>query len=124
MIRAYWRRVGGTLVEEFPAVRRSATCGQRLLDAVILPVGEGRIADWREVSLEGQDVIVVQAKAHRLGMYLMGQTFFSARLIQRFNPASVKAVALCKRDDSVLNPLLEQYPGMEVVVFLQEEDLA
>jgi hypothetical protein len=91
------------------------------LDAVILPEGERRIADWREVSLEGQDVIVVQAKAHRLGMYLMGQTFFSAQLIERFKPASVKAVALCRRDDSVLRPLLEQYPGMEVVV-LQEED--
>jgi hypothetical protein len=116
MIRAYWRRVGGTLIEEFPAIRRTATCGQRLLDAVILPNGETRIAHWREVSLEGEDVIVVQAKAHRLGMYLMGQAFFSAQLLERFKPTSVRSVALCARDDSVLRPLLEQYPGMQVVV--------
>lgn len=121
MIRAYWRQIGGTLIEEFPAVGRTDTCGQRLLDAVILPNGEERIAHWREVSLEGKDVIVVQAKARRLGMYLMGQTFFSAQLIKRFKPASVRAVALCKRDDSVLRPLLEQYPGMEVVI-LQVKD--
>jgi hypothetical protein len=116
MIRDYWRQIGGTLVEEFPVVRRSATCGRRLLDAVILPNEEKRIADWREVSLEGKDVIVVQAKAYRLGMYLMGQTFFSAQLIERFKPASIKTVALCKRDDSVLRPLFEQYPGMAVVI--------
>ena len=116
MVRRYWRQVGGTLVEEYPAVRRSATCGQRLLDAVILPNQETRIAPWHEVSLEGEDVIVVQAKAKRLGMYLMGQTFFSAQLVRRFRPASVRSIALCTADDSVLRPLLERYPGMEVIV--------
>jgi hypothetical protein len=121
MIRAYWRQVGGTLVEEFPAVRRTTTCGQRLLDAVILPNGETRIAHWREVSLEGEDVIVVQAKARRLGMYLMGQAFFSAQLVEQFNPRSVRSVALCKEDDAVLRPLLEQYPEMQVVILQQEE---
>lgn len=121
MIRAYWRQVGGTLIEEFPAVRRTETCGQRLLDAVILPNGETRIAHWREVTLEGKDVIVVQAKAHRLGMYLMGQALFSAQLIERFKPASIRSVALCKRDDSVLRPLLEQYPGMQVVILQADE---
>ncbi len=71
LIRRYWERVGGTLIEEFPAVRRTETCGQRLLDAVILPDEPTRIANWREVSLKGKNVIVVQAKASRLGMYLM-----------------------------------------------------
>ena len=33
------------------------------------------------------------------------------------NPAkSVRSVALCTADDSVLRPLLERFPGMEVVV--------
>lgn len=124
MIRAYWSQVGGTLIEEFPVVRRTATCGQRLLDAVILPNGETRIAHWREVSLEGEDVIVVQAKASRLGMYLMGQTLFSAQLVEQFKPASVKSVALCNRDDSVLRPLLERYPGMQVVVLQTDGGLS
>jgi hypothetical protein len=116
MIRRYWQRVGGTLVEEFPLVRRTATCGQRLADAVILPRHPTRIAKAAEVSLAGEDVIVVQAKTGRLGMYLMGQTFFSAQLVKRLRPASVRAVALCQEDDAVLRPLLEQYPGLTVVV--------
>jgi hypothetical protein len=120
MIRWYWNQVGGTLVEEFPAVFPTPTCGQRLLDAVILPKRETRIARWREVALEGEDLIVVQAKASRLGMYLMGQTFFSAQLMKRFHPTSIRSVALCAADDSVLRPLLEQYPGMEVVVCPKE----
>ena len=119
LIRRYWEQVGGTLIEEFLAVRRTETCGQRLLDAVILPNEPTRIAHWKEMSLKGKDVIVVQAKAHRLGMYLMGQTLFSAALIKRFEPRSVKSVALCTRDDSVLRPLLEEHPGMEVVVIPQ-----
>ena len=120
MIRRFWKQVGGTLIEEFRAVRGTATCGKRFLDAVILLNKETCIAPWRGVSLKGEDVIVVQAKAMRLGMYLMGQTFFSAELIKRFGPASVRSVALCTQDDSVLRPLLEQYPGMEVVVLAED----
>ncbi len=44
LIRRYWKQIGGTLIEEFPAVRRTNNSGQRLLDAVILPKGETRIA--------------------------------------------------------------------------------
>lgn len=116
MTRWYWQQVGGTLIEEFAAVRRSANCGARLLDGVIIKGGEPRIARQAEVNLEGKDVIVVQTKAERLGMYLMSQVFFSAQLIEAFNPRSVTSVALCSRDDSVLRPLSEQYPGMRVVV--------
>jgi len=68
------------------------------------------------MAIEGQDVIVVQTKAARLGMYLMGQAFFSAQLMQRFKPRLVESVALVARDDEVLRPLFEQYPGMRVVV--------
>ena len=120
LIRRYWKEIGGTLIEEFPAVRRTKSSGQRLLDAVILPDGETRIASWREVIIEGEDIIVVQAKVHRLGMYLLGQTLFSAELMKRFKPASIRSVALCIKDDAVLRPLLEQYPGMEVVVMTTE----
>lgn len=117
MIRWFWQRTGGTLCEEFQAVPRSAGTGQRLLDAVIVPEGPNERVHWRGLSLEGRDVVVVQAKAHRLGMYLMGQTLFSAQLVeQRFDPRTVRSVALCCSDDSVLRPLLEAYSGMEVVV--------
>lgn len=116
MIRWYWDQVGGTLCEEFRAVSKSATSGQRLLDAVILPDGPKERVHWRDLSLRDQDVIVVQAKANRLGMYLMGQTLFSAELVRRFSPKSVQSVALCREDDAVLRPLLEAIPGMSVVV--------
>jgi hypothetical protein len=61
--------------------------------------------------------VVLQTKNERLGMYLMGQAFFSAQLMQRFRPRSVESVALVAQDDDVLRPLFEQYAGMRVVVY-------
>lgn len=116
MTRWYWQQVGGTLIEEFCVVRGSRSCGTRLLDGVIVKGGPLVIARQSDVSLEDQDIIVVQAKASRLGMYLMGQAFFSAQLMQSFSPRSVESVALVLRDDEVLRPLFEQYAGMRVVV--------
>ena len=117
MIERYWERVGGTLVPEFQAVPRSQGVGRRLLDAVILPDLPRKRAHWRHVNLAGQRVIVVQAKAHRLGMYLMGQAIFSAQLVRtRFAPVSVRSVILCSKDDTVLRKYLASYPDVEVVV--------
>jgi hypothetical protein len=116
MTRWYWQQVGGTLVEEFCAVRPSVTCGVRRLDGVIIKGGESRIARQSEIAVEGRDIVVVQTKAQRLGMYLMGQAFFSAQLMKPFRPRSVESVALVAQDDAVLRPLFEQYDGMRVVV--------
>jgi hypothetical protein len=116
MIEAFWRTVGGTLVTEFPVVRKSSTCGPRRLDAVILPDGELRHVSWRDVDIKAKRVIVVQAKCERLGMYLMGQAVFSAELIKLLEPSSVESVLLCTADDSALRPLLEPYPHLRVVV--------
>src|SRR5947209_7098698 len=101
MLRWYWAQVGGTLIPEFHAVRRGPANSQRLLDGVIIRDGERRIARSCDVSLEGQDVIIVQVKAARLGMYLMGQVVFSAQLVERFRPRSILSVALVRYDDSV-----------------------
>jgi hypothetical protein len=49
-------------------------------------------------------------------MYLMGQAFFSVELMKRFNPKSIKSVAVCEKYDAVLGPLIEKYPGIEVVL--------
>jgi hypothetical protein len=112
----YWARVGGTIVEEFRAVRPSATAAVRFLDAVILPAGERRQAKAFEVEIEGAEIIVVQTKNAPLGMSLLGQAFFSALLMrERFRSASVHSVAICAKDDSVLRPLAERY-GIEVVI--------
>lgn len=48
MTRWYWHQVGGTLIEEFPAVRPTATCGQGLIDGIIVLAGEHRLASWAE----------------------------------------------------------------------------
>jgi hypothetical protein len=58
----------------------------------------------------------VQTKALRLGMYLLGQAFFSRELIKdRFAPRSVRTDALCAIDDDVLRPIAERF-NIEVVV--------
>ena len=44
LTRRYWDKVGGTLVEEFPVVKRSTTSAQRLLDGLIVFDGKIRIA--------------------------------------------------------------------------------
>ena len=116
MTRWYWKQVGGTLVEEFVAVNGDADRGKRVLDAIILPSEEFRIAKQHEVSIEGKDVVVVQTKTGRLGMHLLGQALFSLQLVQRFHPRSVLSVALCGKDDAVLRLLFEQHPSMKVVV--------
>ena len=116
MNRWYWQQVGGTLIEEFPAVTRSRTCGARRLDGVIVHDGERRLAQASDVKIKDKDTIVVQTKSSRLGMSLMGQTLFSAQLMLPFEPRSIKSVALCTAYDSVLGPLLEAYPNIEVVV--------
>lgn len=72
MTRWYWNQVGGTLIEEFPAVQASATCGARLIDGVIVVGGDKRICSSYEIELKDRDIIVIQTKTGRLGMYLMG----------------------------------------------------
>jgi hypothetical protein len=115
MIQRYWQQTGGTLFEEYLAVPRGKGIGRRLIDAVIIVDGVREIAlrGKKPVSLDGHDVIVVQAKANRLGMYLMGQALFSRLLIERQH--ALRTIALCAVDDTVLRPLAERF-GIEVVV--------
>lgn len=117
MIEAYWKRVGGTLVEEFQMVKRGPLCGPRRADAVIIADGGARRVPRgeRDIDIAGKDVIVVQAKKNRLGMYLMGQAVFSAELMKALRPKSVRSVILCGKDDEVLRPLLAHFQNVEVV---------
>lgn len=113
----YWQQTGGTLIEEFLVVSRSPTNGPRLLDGLII-LGEEtvRLPIGSKPSLQGKDVVIVQAKNSRLGMYLMGQTLFSLELVKRHSPRSILSVALCAKDDALLRPLLESHQGCKVVV--------
>jgi hypothetical protein len=119
MTRWYWHTVSGLLLEEFCLVNQTATCGGRWVDALVLPERDTRIAGRSETIdiAPGERAILVQTKVSRLGMYLMGQTLFSAELLRRRYPgALIESVALCSKDDAVLRPLLEAHTGCRVVV--------
>ena len=120
IIEKYWERIGGTLILEFPAVKKSSSNGPRRIDAIILPDEEKKRLHWMQASFQNKDIIVVQAKTGRLGMTVMGQAFFSFELMKKFRPRSIKSVILCQEDDSVLKPLLAPYPHIEVVVIPRE----
>jgi hypothetical protein len=116
LTRRYWEEIGGTLVEEFPAVFRGTGNAQRLLDGLIIQGEPKVIAKATEVTIKGKNIIVLQTKANRLGMNLMGQAIISKKLMERFEPKSVRSVAICTEGDSVLEPLLKDY-GIELVIY-------
>ena len=114
----YWNSVGGTLMERVSRVTGLIpTQGQRLLDGVIVLGGPKRMmerAEHAEQDLRGKDIIVVQTKVGRVGMYLLGQALFSRELMRAFGPRIVMSVAVCEQDDATLRPLAEKY-GVEIV---------
>jgi len=86
LTRWYWRQVGGLLIEEFHLVRAKPGVSPRYLDGLIVLGEEKALSESRDFPIEGRDVIAVQTKASRLGMYLMGQCLFSLELVKRFRP--------------------------------------
>ena len=116
LTREYWQSIGGTLIEEFPAVTKGDSNSRRLLDGVVILGGEFRIAKASEVDIEGKVIVVIQTKVNRLGMYLMGQAFFSRELMKTFKPKSIKTVAICGKDDTVMRYLCKEF-DIEVVVY-------
>ena len=101
---------------EFHAVRKGSGHGYRDLDGVIVLGDETKIATTDEVEIEGKDIIVIQTKANRLGMYLLGQAVFSKELMKPLKPKSIRTVAICTKGDNVLEPIASEY-GVEVVVY-------
>lgn len=120
--RKFWEATGGFLIEEFIAIppTKDKLIGKRLMDGVIiLGIAKG-IQVGGTVELEGKDIIVVQTKSDRLGMYLMGQAFFSKQIMQRFNPKSIRTVAICGEFDEEME-LLCKANAIEVVVIKDSE---
>ena len=83
--RAYWNKIGGTLVEEFPIVNKNENSARRIIDGLIIIDGPKRIAKAKEVSIKNKDVVCIQTKASRLGIYLMGQALFSKLILERYH---------------------------------------
>ncbi|MCA9470087.1 MAG: hypothetical protein KC643_32205 [Nitrospira sp.] len=116
MVRRYWRKIGGTLIEEFQVVARTPKNARRLIDGVIILGGPRKRMSWRDVTVKGKDVLVIQAKASRLGMYLLGQAIGSAELMKRLKPKSIRSVILCSRDDEEIRGILNRYRFISVEV--------
>ena len=116
LTRRYWTSIGGTLIEEFPVVRRSKSNAQRLLDGVVILGEKTQILKFDQVDIKNKDIVIIQTKVNRLGMNLIGQAILSAELMKRHDPKSIRSIAVCKFGDSILEPLAKKY-GVEVVVF-------
>ncbi len=116
LTRRYWETIGGTLIEEFPVVTRTNENAQRLLDGVVILGEKTQISKSNEVEILGKDIVVIQTKANRLGMNLLGQAVFSAELMKAHKPKSIKSVAICVLGDSVLEPLARKF-NIEVVIY-------
>lgn len=125
MTRWYWGTVNkrqGLLIEEFPAVKRDGSAGKnkRHIDGVIV-LGEkpGRRCPRkgdREL-VNGKRVIVIQSKARRLGMGLIGQVVVSRELLDDLGADVIKSVGVCKEDDKVLHSILRRFKKCEAVVY-------
>jgi hypothetical protein len=125
MTRWYWRTVNkrqGLLIEEFPAVKRDGTKGKnkRHIDGVIV-LGEkaerrGPRKGDREL-VKGKRVIVIQSKARRLGMGLIGQVVVSRELLKDLKAKVVKSVGVCRQDDQLLHKVLRRFKKCEAVVY-------
>ena len=66
-----------------------------MLDGVVILGGPRKIARPEDVEIAGREIVVIQTKANRLGMYLLGQVLFSRHLMERLGPKSVRTVAVC-----------------------------
>jgi hypothetical protein len=125
MTRWYWRTVNkrqGLLIEEFPAVKRDGSTGKnkRHIDGVIV-LGEkagrrGPRKGDREL-VKGKRVIVIQSKARRLGMGLIGQVVVSRELLKDLKAKVVKSVGVCREDDQILRGVLDRFKKCEAVVY-------
>jgi hypothetical protein len=116
MTEGFWQsQASGLFFAEYPLVRRSADRATRLVDGLILPDEPHGRGNWRDyLSLAGRKVIVIQTKTGRMGIYLMGQALFSARLALTAGAASVRSILLCHHSDNALLPLLKPFGEVEV----------
>ena len=118
MTEWYWREVlkQGTLIKEYVAVERGEddSNAPRFMDGLVVMDGPFKISDEIRMEITGKDVVVIQSKNKRLGLYLMGPVVFSRELLLKKGAKSVRSVAVCRKDDKVMRELLEAHPDIKV----------
>ena len=122
--RKFWSNHGGLLIEEFHAISSDSerNIGKRLIDGIIVLGESTSIQSGGTHQFEGKDLIIVQTKPGRLGMYLMGQAYFSREIMRRYSPRSLRTVALCGAHDLEMEALCAD-AGIEVFVIPDAEFL-
>lgn len=110
------------MIEEFPAVKRDGANSKkkRHIDGVILlgQKAERRGPRKRDRELvRGKRVIVIQSKARRLGISLIGQVVVSRELLTDLKAKVVKSVGVCREDDLLLHKVLRRFKKCEAVVY-------
>ena len=113
--RQYWQTIGGLLIEEFVSVNASELNAKRPIDGLIVLNEPTAIHTNSFFDIKDKDVVIIQCKSTRLGMYLLGQIYFSQFLIQKHQPRSIRLVAICGKSDSIMEELAIAH-NIEVVV--------
>jgi hypothetical protein len=115
VINKVWEEVGGELVPEFDV---STIPGQpkfdRHVDAVFALGGPPQEhPKHHRLPLCGRRAVICQAKSGQLDLGVLGQTFFSAQLIQReFEPCDLRLIAAAVRPNPMIDRLVASYePG-------------
>jgi hypothetical protein len=108
----------GTLYEEFRAVdEQRGVQSHRDLDGVVVLGDPPGIRTRGRRCLDGEDIVIIQTKAKRLGPHLFGQALLSQDLIQmRWSPNSVQSVLLCTADDPELRTVTDQFSSVEIYI--------
>lgn len=125
MTEWYWRTLNGgkgLLIREFPAVEggKGRAEGKRHIDGVIIcgkNCGSRKGQKGDRAKVKGKKVIVIQSKAKRLGMYLIGQTIVSRELMKALGAKVVLSVAVHRKDDPVMRKVLESFRKCQAVVY-------
>lgn len=125
MTRWYWRvkkHCKGLLIREFPAIEggKGRAEGKRHIDGVIVSgkkSGDRKGRKGDRTMVKDKKVIVIQSKAKRLGMYLIGQTIVSRELMKALGAKVVLSVAVHRKDDPVMKRVLERFKKCEAVEY-------
>lgn len=119
MILKYWEQEGGTLLTEFRMVNKTTRSEVRRADAVIVkrrPTTPPRPGRTSQAGNQGSRHHRRSGQSTAAGDVLLGQALFSAALMKRLQPRSIRSVALCTRGDDTLEELLAAFPHLDVVV--------
>ena len=110
----FWEKeLGGTMIEGSAAISKVTDSGSR----VVIPGGPSQILDPLKADITGKDIVIIQGNSKEIvGMYLLGQAIFSKKLLEPYNPKSIRSIALCKKSDTCMERAAKLY-GIEIIPY-------